>query len=442
MVERERQDATARVSESNIHVLELKNLAELGIDTSFDSLNLAADKLTLGVKKVGEDTVFIGRLNHPFAGMHLAQFFNSVSPFGDQKIGGIIADVELPIRARRDYADDKNTETSGFIWLHERHLNDPRVGPPYIRFEDDHVLPWLRALNFSNGWQVFDRLQRIRFINSKEELTFALSLEWQEILTNIKEGQNAYRIYEIGDTAFRTPDQWREFRDLSLEEQAERIDSFLNKLDVQKKQEFAVALFLKRRQILVDLGTHRIRSNRDNSWDRIGKGEVKFADNGRDVVISDDKGTKVVITPTGQNSDRFSWRVIEYQFPDNYDKSGLCPVIAWKKDENGKREFLTQKEVMPFVREFGLEEGGQGDVKLGEIAVAYFARDIIKDWPAKMTLKPLSGVKRSYREDDFEQPMRGGQMPAWVGVEQHKAELLKSETSLLALLERKFNLYQ
>ena len=438
MVERERvlhsQEQMPRVLETT--------LAKLGVDTSFDKHSLAQDNFTLGVKKVGEGTVFVGRLNHPFASMHFAQLLNNVSPFGDQNIGGIIADVELPIRARRDYANGKNTETSNFIRLHERHLNDPRVGPPYIRFEDDHVLPWLRALGFSNGWQVFERLQRIRFINSKEEVTSALSLEWQEILANIKERQNERRIFEIGNRAFRAPYQRRKFLGLSLEERVERIDSFLNKLDIQKKQKFAVALSLERRQILVDLGTHRIRSNTSNLYDRIGKGEVKFANNGRDVVISDkietrvrDKiKTKVVITPTGYNSEGFSWKVIKYQFPEGYEKSSLYPTIVWKRDANGNRSFLTQQEAIPYVAELGLPEGERGDVKLGEIGVAYFSRDIIKNWPDRMTLKPLEGFKG--REDDFEQPMRGAQMPAWVAIERHKAELLRSETSPLAIIEK------
>lgn len=47
MVERERQGRTAPVPETKTRVLELKNLAGLGIDTSFDNLNLASDKFTL-----------------------------------------------------------------------------------------------------------------------------------------------------------------------------------------------------------------------------------------------------------------------------------------------------------------------------------------------------------------------------------------------------------
>lgn len=88
MVERERQEGRTALPETNIRVLET-TLAELGIDTSFDNLNLAGDKFTLGVKKVGEDNVFVGRLKHPFASTHFAQFLNSVSPFGDQTIGAL-----------------------------------------------------------------------------------------------------------------------------------------------------------------------------------------------------------------------------------------------------------------------------------------------------------------------------------------------------------------
>jgi len=56
-----------------------------------------------------------------------------------------------------------------------------------------------------------------------------------------------------------------------------------------------------------------------------------------------------------------------------------------------------------------------------------------------MTLKrpeefKLRGVR--YLDDEFEQPMRGAQMPAWVAIEKHIGQLLKSETSPLAILER------
>ena len=374
MVERIQEGMTAPIPETKIRVLET-TLAELGVDTSFDNLNLGEDKFTLGVKRVGEDTVFVGRLDHPFAGGHFAQYLNSIAPFGDQNIRGIIDDLELPKLAERDYQRGKDRTTSDSIRLHERHLGDPKVKGSYEQFAKDHVDSWLNALKFSRGLQVFDRLQRIRFIDG-----------WDSM------GEELIYRYFI---------------------------SF-------------------NRQIFVDLEAHKIISNESNRHDGVGKGKVKFTGNGKNVLITDKNGTEVEITPTGRNDQRFTWKVLRYQFPQDYEEFSLYPAFAWRKDENGGRIFLIQEEAMPLLRELGVKEGEQGDVKLGEIGVGYFSRDIIGKWPAKMPLKPLDGVDRE--GDYFEQPMRGAQMPAWVAVEAHKDELLRSETSPLAIIEGNLDL--
>lgn len=441
MVEKERQRGrTAYVPETSTPVLKETTLAELGVDTSFDNLNLAPDRFTLGVKKVGEETVYVGLLNHGLAGGHFAQFLNNVSPFADQDLRGIIDDINLPILAEHDYREGKDKTTSEFIRLHERHRDDPRVGPTYIRFAEDHADSWLMALEFGNGWEVFDIAQRTKFINSredKEEVRRQLFSEDGNILEDINDPDARSRLmltikrYDIVG--------FKEFcKDKGLkEDDYYSFKPFLETLSEKTDQEkFAFVYFTSLyRQIFVFLDSHRVISDENDPTNRIRQ-DMKFADNSRDVVISDGKGTKAVLTPTGQSSDRFSWKAIEYQFPEGYEESSRYPVIAWKKDGNGTRTFLTQQEAMPLVKEFGLEKGEQGDTKLGEITVASFARHIIKDWEPKMTLKPLEGDKRRFRRDDFEQPMRGAQMPAWVGIERHKEQLLKSETSVLAVLER------
>lgn len=430
----EKEIRTAHVPETNTRILRETTLADLGIDTSFDNLGLASDRFTLGVKKIGEDTVYVGRLEHPFAGAHFAQFLNSVSPFGGQSVDGIINDINLPILAERDYQDGKNITNSNSIFLHERHLNDPRVGPPYIRFVEDHVGTWLRALEFTDGSQVFERLQRIRFINSTEDVRKELFSEDGNLIIDLDQSR---QFFIVRETLKKCQDgMYRKFceRQFLRRDDLEYIQSLLRTLTKEEQGEFAITYFMYgEKKIFVDLGTHRIRSDKSDPYDKIGKEEVQFADNGKDVMIRDKRETKVEITPTGQSSERFSWRVKEYQFSSGYIRHSLYPVIVWRKSENGKREFLTQKEAMPYIAELCLPEGEQVDTKLGEIAVAYFARDTIRNWPAKVKLAPFEGIKS--RSDDLEQPMRGAQMPAWVAVKQHKGQLLKSETSVLARSE-------
>ena len=423
--------------ETNVRVLET-TFAELGVDTSSDNLGLASDRFTLGVKKDGKDTVFVGLLKHPLAGGHFAQLLNSVSPFPDQNAWGIIDDINLPILAERAYQKGLDRFTSEPIRLHERHLEDPRVGPHYIRFAEDHVDAWLKALKSNTGLRVFETLQRIRFIDSTEDIRKELfsedgsSRQSLKVLIDVV----AFARYRDGGIS-RALSQYDHGRFMDLWENKnlrgkELAQAFLDTLTTKAEQEkFAIAYFKSRGQIIADLESHRII--KDKLIGRSGKVKVKFDGNGRNVMVSNNTGTKVVISPTEHNSARFNWKVIDYQFSKGYIRRSLYPAIAWKKDENGKRTFLTQKEAMLYVREFGLEEREQGDVKLGEIGVGYFSRDIIGKWPAKMTLKPLDGAHS--RGDYFEQPMRGAQMPAWVGIERHKDELLRSETSLLAIIE-------
>jgi len=432
MAERER---VLRSQEQMPRVLKT-TLAKLGVDTSFDKLSLAQDNFTLGVKQVREDTVFFGLLKHPLAGGHFAQALNNVSPFPDQDRNGIINDINLPILAERDKAG-KDATSSHSIFLHERHRDDPIVGPPYKRFANDHVHSWLRALGSNSGLRVFETLGRIRFINSKEDLRKELFSEDGSVRKSLKDSDVAGISYYF---YFIPQDYHERFRDFwknnNFKKRGEEfVRAFLGLLTTQAEQEkFAIEYFTSRKQIVADLETHRFI--RHNVGNQSGKVKVKFDSNGRDVVVENYTGTKVVLTPSGQNSEKFSWRILDYQFSRGYLRRCLYPAFVWRKSEDGTRTFLTQQEAMPLVRELGLPEGEQADTKLGEITVASFARHIIKDWEPKMKLAPLAGVIKRINRDDFEQPMGGAQMPGWVGIERHKNELLRSDTSPLAIIEK------
>lgn len=451
MVARERQEGrTAPVPETNTRVLKETSLAELGIDTSYDNLNLAGDRFTLGVKKVEEDAVFVGQLNHPFAGAHFAQFLNSVSPFTNQGLRGIIADIALPIRAERDYQEGEDKTTSDDIRLHERHLQDPRVGPAYKRFAEEHVDKWLKALEINTDLGVFETLQRIIFIANIQDYVRQLFIEWREGLRSPEKVNETY--IDLSQVVFKYHHQekafmdyfrrnvnlkerewvYDRFRETPLNERKELLGTFLEKLIEAEKEQFALKyIFEAKDRVLVDRLKKQIWQGRRYNESV----KFKFVDE-KSVELGDDEGTMVRAIPNrSTGSGTFDWGVTGYKFSPEYLKTSLYPIIAWKKDRNGTRNFLTQQEAMPLVKELGLEEGKQGDVKLGEIAVVYFDRDITQDWKRKMALAPLEGTASS-RGDDFEQSMGGAQMPGWVAVEQHKAQLLKSETSVLARSEK------
>jgi hypothetical protein len=464
MVERAKEGMTAPIPETEFHVLNT-TLAELGVDTSFDNLNLAGDRFTLGVKKVGEDTIFFGLLHHPLAGGHFAQFLNSVSPSGDLDIGNIIADVDLPIRAQADYQKGQDRTTSEPIRLHERHLKDSRVGPPYIRFAEDHVSSWLRALQNTSSRDAFWVLGNVKFITNLKTFTDEYFSKVEEELTEREQesSQLSYRInytnglLNIGWKLLDKGSNWgcgdfkslfydmrglgeiedrgklfTEYQKLSIGEGVELIRTFFER-NPNSKQGFVLNYFFAPKEVLVDLknGCLRGGSPDPNLQTRLVDAET--------LEISDREGTRFLVAPN-KNAvipGGFGWKIKDAEFSDRHLSSKgyppLYPVIAWR-NKNGAREFLTQQEAMPLVRELGLSEGEQGDTKLGEIGVASFARDIIKGWEPKMTLKRLPGPQSRFIRD--EQEMRGAQMPAWVGIERHKDELLNSKISPLAIMER------
>ena len=465
MVERIKEGMTAPIPETKFRVLKT-TLAELGVNTSFDSLNLAGDKLVLGVTKVGEDTVFVGLLKRPVAGGHFAQCLNSVSPFPDQDVDGIIDDLDLPIRAKTDSQQGFDTSNSESIHRHERHLNDPRVGPPYRRFIEYHVDKWLKALRNNHSGNLFWVLGRVQFVNDLKNLTDShFSIADELLFAYDQESYKSLRLRDVNgidDIAYSLltrGSQWgcgdfkslfydmiglekiedsnrllKEYLKLTVGQGIELIRTFFER-NPDGKQEFVLHYFFPSKQVLVDLENDRLRGEvLDLSL------QAKLIDK-ETLEINDKEGTRFLIVPNKDNVIPWGFgpKVKEYEFSDQYlsSKSNppLYPIIAWKKAENGKREFLKQEEAMSYVAQLSLPEGEQGDTKLGEIVVAYFARDITKGWERKMTLKPLKGVK-SFRYDDFEQLMKDGQMPAWVAVEQHKEQLLRSETSVLAVLEQ------
>lgn len=431
MVERIQEGKTAPIPETKFQVLEQTTLKELGIDPYYDSLNLAADSITLGVNKDGEITTYFAFLDHPLAEEHFVSYLNILAPFWQAR-QGIVDDISLPILANRDIADGKNESTSGYVQLHREHWDDPRVGPPYKRFAEDHARAWLGALNKNISSQVFECLQRIRFVSSGRALQREFFSDDLDI-DNISSKDLLNRINALkdlrGDNANLIPEDFLDQGD------KETVADTLKRLFREEEEEFAVQFFMYARGknpkggIIVDLEKHSIRSFENDYPDTVGEVRVEFAENGRDVIISDgNQNTRVVVSPAWEGSKKFSWKVKEYNFPEIYLENSLFPFIAWRKDQEGKRMFLTQKEAIPFIERLGLPHGKKGDTKLGEIAVGIFSPEITQRWEKEMTLSTLG-------DRYVPQEMRGGNIAGWVAIERHARQLLRSETSILAALE-------
>lgn len=454
MVEREQQEErTAAVPETITRVLKETTLAELEVDTSYDNLNLASDKLSLAAfKEVGTGNIInIGFLHHPCAGEHFAQLLNSIAPFGGGGKDNILNDLRMPTRAKKDAKLGKVIKDSEYLSLHTRHLQDPQAGPFYKSFIAQHLKVWIDCLGSDASLDVFSQLQRVRFIDSVKAFTSQFFLEWKEVLPSEKDEK--IRIYHISLTAFIYYQQGEPFvrylsdkipvkegqskmvtfDTLPVEQRRKHLDLFLEQLSEEEQGKFALADAVGREgRVLVDLKSKQVFPQKYY----FGSAKVDFVDDRR-IKIKDDKGTAVEVVPNKDiGGGRYDWKAVGYEFSSNYLAASRYPVIAWRKGENGQRQFLSQKEVRSYLRQLGksgMVEAKKGDVKVGEAVVASFSPHIITQWKKRFPLKPLEKGKT----DKFEQKMMGGQMPVWVAFMGHGEQLLSDNNPFFPKLEER-----
>lgn len=448
MVEQERKNRRiVHQLERKSNILVQTTFAELGIEAAKDNLNLASDKITLATfKQSPSATINLVFHHHPFSGEHTAQLLNSIAPFGRRGRDSILDDLRMPARAKKDAKLGKVIKGSEYLSLHTRHLQDPQVGPFYESFIAQHLKVWIDCLGSNASLDVFSQLQRVRFIDSVKAFASQFFLEWKEVLPSEKDEK--IRIHRIGITAFIYYQQGRPFvrylsdkipvrkgqservtfDTLPLEQRRKHFDLFLEQLSEEEQEKFALADAVGRKgRVLVDLKSKQVFSQKYY----FGSAKVDFVDDRR-IKIKDDKGTAVEVVPNKDiGGGCYDWKAVHYEFSSNYLAASRYPVIAWRRDDNGQRCFLSQKEAKPYLRKLGFLEARRGDVKMGEVMVSYFSPHITGEWKQRFPLKPLEEGKI----DEFEQPMMGGQMPIWVAFMGHGESLL-SEENFFGKLER------
>lgn len=429
---------TVRIAEGNVRILGKTTFKEMEIESPKDNLNLASDKITLAV--LGNARLAFS--HHPFSGEHTVQLLDSIAPFGSGGRAGILEDLRMPVMARRAIRlGSKNSENA---YLHRRHLQDPEVGPLYQSFIDQHLDAWIKNLKNNASWDVFYKLQRVRFVTNIQNYISCLFAEWKEILSEGEEASKVFyhtmtalddykdgkRFVSFLGTKVNLPNR-ESFHLLPLEQRRELINTFLEQLTEEEKKEFGIAHVINREELmLVDVNSKQVWHGKYS----VGSAKLDFVDE-ECIEIKDDEGTVVGVVPNkdvGRGS--FDWKAINYTFSPKYLSTALYPTIAWEKNENGERRFLSQSEVKPYLRQLGFPEAKRGDVNLGEIEALYFSKDVTKDWEKRMPLKPL-------RENDgnFKQRMMGAQMPVWVRVAHHSAQLLSDDNPFFRKLEERMN---
>lgn len=446
MVERERRER------EDVLILGETSFKEMGIELPIDRLNLAGDRLTLAV--VGN--IRFAFDHHPFSGEHFAQFLESIAPSKGRGRSGILADLRMPLDAKREL-EEQGLETSFNIRLHSRHLEDSQVGPLYKKFVDQNLDSWYTALNNDASLGVFEDLKRVTFIKSLQDFAPYVFQEWEESLkksVSLFAVQNSAFLLSL--TALKFYQEGKPFKEFLFKEffkdkvslplkgdsydrtyyymQPERqkklLYNFLEQLYNKEREEFvAIHLTNHEGRVLVDLNSKQVWQGRHSSF-----ATIDLVDDRR-IEIKDDDGTAFEVMPSSDIvGGRFGWKVSRYKFSPRYLSTALYPVIAWEKDENGERRFLSQDEANPYLRSLGLTKTKRGDVTLGEVMVTYFSPDTVGHWKREIPLKPPEEFKDS-PQGDFEQPMMGGQMPVWVALGDHSLQLFSEKNGVISKLE-------
>jgi len=444
MVERESVERKAP-QERRVRIIGETTFTGLGIESPLDNLNLASDKLTLavGMGRRPSSTVNLVFDHHPFAGEHFAQLLG-IAPSGSGGRLGILADLNMPVNAKSQL--EEGVEKSENIRLHIRHLNDPRIGPSYKRFVDQNLESWRKALENDASWEIFEELQRVTFIESLQDFTTQVLQKWKEMPwgNDYSLPVTAFSYYQKGKrftsflkdkikihlSKYGREEEWAYHR-LASEQKAMILHEFIEQLSPEEIEAFALAYIVDgNRRVLVDLNSREV----SRSMDAATSTKVDFVEQ-ECVRIRDDKGTIVEAIPYRDiGLGRFDWKARHYEFSPQYLSTSLYPTIAWERNENGSRRFLTQREARPYLRQLGIPEANKGDVKIGEIMAAYFSSNVTGNWKKKMPLKPMGRERYG-----FEQSMMGAQLPLWVAVEHHGAELLSDNNPFSGKIEDRIN---
>lgn len=387
--------------------------------------------------------------HRPFAGEHLVQFVNTMTPFHDYPgKGGIVADLHMPVVAKRRIAqgrepDPKNSLDN--INLHLNHMSDPRIKEKYDEFVTYHLRRVLEAFSYNTSDPVFFEAQRVVFIRSRKAFLDGFysgvnsAFERADLDNVDRISRIAYERYRNGqsfkaffmdksdykpggDTAY-IPHQ---FQDLPPERRIELLREFINGLSQENREVFAFDIFHRYLTCTVDLETRKIKQGDWTTifaYQNVNPPSIELADS-KTVLIRNEAGAQVLITPD-QDGDfgTVEGKYTGYQFTPDYYSQAMYAVLAFETMTSGEQRFLPKKEAEPLIRKVW-GHSRWGDVKLGEILAAYLLPNVTKQWEKKMQLAA----------GHINQQMMGAQMFVWPSLDDHAGQLFADGAPLFSKL--------
>lgn len=399
-----------------------------------------------------QETIFIALLDQPFAHNQLANLANNVAPFKTAQSETTKYNMEADLRMPVAVAEGTSRDPS----LHYDHLSDPVIGATYQDFTTHHNENWLRALNKEFDYIEF-LIENVHFIDS-DRLTarvFKERLQHLSILEGSRYPQTdsgASELAHFGRALLlqSSPEKFIGF--LSSHVEAEDIPAgrelddlyfllprarkiallreYLEQLNESDQREFALNYVVDDHNILVDLAKGEVRIEQVQGYlDDVGVTILSDST----IRITDKFGpleVEVVITTdayTGDNGEN-AWEIKRVQSNIVPEQNPLYPLIAWQRNTDGTRRFLSQEETMAMLPK-ELPNSQKGDVFLGRVLAAYFTPEITKNWPTRMFLAHRMGVNPEG------QKMMAAQVAAWTSIDAHAQQLLSNVTSPIRLLE-------
>lgn len=425
-----------------------------------DKLGLFNEEATLGVSRNPDthDIVYFCFLNHPFVGMHLSQTLEFVAPYpsrdpGDSGLhgykGGIIGDLEMPYNAVRPKS--KYSSESRSTYLHRIHSEDPAIGTIYNEFVINHGKVWLQALGNNHFDRLFTHLAgltiadkpylRQSFAQVQNMLIRSDYANYYNLVDAVLQYRNGRPFMDFVKEQL-TPNEnsslaksrqkhnWlrREFFGLyrvgSWEGARVAIRTFLERLDANEQEEFALAKEVAWRKKTVFNITDREIVTPESMKRGKQNMRVRILDS-TTFALADHDGTSVTIQAIMDSDGRWDWHVIDYDFSDDYRLTGLYPLIAWEKNREGKRRFVSQSEIAVCLPSYLPSYFQRGDVVLGKVLAMYASPAIVASWQDGLPLKYSDRIQK----------MMGAQMVLWGALPNHASQLLSEENWLFSALE-------
>lgn len=352
------------------HTTRPVTLEALGLGNEPDKrLNLIHAPIAMRTFSQEEDDLFIGIMDKPLASEYLATLLNGIQltyPEGVQKSQMNTRAIVADHTLPHDAHQERIYES-----LHKAHWNDPVIGPYYQEFTIHHVDQWLKAEQaeynaMENAFRLMDSVVHAETISQNVEKGYSKTMLAEHFTT-------------IGTTRLWHNKFYVRSIDAHTILVADAPGSFRFYIDTQDKP----LLFFKYPY---------------GSW----------------------RNMYQIYPP-------IEWKITKEVLPRSYTSNAMQPLLAWKKQSNGSRIFLSQQEAMTYVSgDPILNKFKNPDVLLGRCVIGYHSADITQSFKGhKMKLRKQAGA----------QYMAAAQMPVWLSLPQHAPRLLADINPLITTLE-------